>query len=70
VLGPDDLLLSLSDRGRLAVSKLTDAGPEVLSSADVVDWREAWSTPLVYGRRVYVKGQQELLCFELSGATR
>lgn len=67
VLGPDDLLLSLSDRGRLAVSKLTDGGPEVVSSADVVDWREAWATPLVYGRRVYVKGQQELICFELGG---
>jgi outer membrane protein assembly factor BamB len=66
VLTKDGHLLTLSERGRLAASR--DAGDrlEVISQADVVDWREAWSTPLIYGKRLYVKGAQEFLCFDFT----
>jgi outer membrane protein assembly factor BamB len=61
-----DKLLAMSERGKLILARATPAGIESLGQADeVVEGKEVWATPLLYGGRVYVKGGQELVCLEI-----
>jgi hypothetical protein len=47
--------------------RATPQGITLLGQAkDVVEGKEVWSTPLLYGGRLYVKGSQEFSCFDLS----
>ena len=62
-----DRLLTMSERGKLSICKATPEGIELLSQADVLDAREVWSTPLIYGGRLYAKGDTEFVCVDLSG---
>ena len=62
-----DKLLTMSERGKLSLAKATPAGIELLSQADLFDGSDVWSTPLVYGGRLYAKGVSEFVCFDLSG---
>ncbi len=61
-----DKLLTLSERGTLSLMKATPNGISLLGQMkEVVEGKQVWATPLVYGGRVYVKGAQELVCLEL-----
>jgi outer membrane protein assembly factor BamB len=62
-----DRLLTMSDRGKLSICRATPQGIELLAQAQVLDGREVWSTPLLYGGRLYAKGDTEFVCFDLSG---
>jgi outer membrane protein assembly factor BamB len=62
-----DKLLLMSDRGKLSIARATPAGITLLSQADVLDAREVWSTPLLYGGRLYAKGDTEIVCFDMTG---
>ena len=61
-----DRLLGMSERGNLSISRATPEGIDLLAQAQVLDSREAWSTPLLYGGRLYAKGDTEFICFDLS----
>jgi outer membrane protein assembly factor BamB len=61
-----DKLLAMTERGRLILARATPDKIESLGQADeVVEGKEVWSTPLIYGGRVYVKGAQELVCLDI-----
>ena len=62
-----DRLVTMSERGKLSVCRASPGGIELLAQAQLVDAREVWSTPLLYGGRLYAKGDTEFLCFDLSG---
>jgi hypothetical protein len=62
-----DRLVTMSERGKLSICRATPQGIELLAQAQVMDGREVWSTPLIYGGRLYAKGDTEFVCFDLSG---
>ena len=62
----EDKLLLMSERGKLGWARATGEGAELLAQADVLDGTQIWSTPLIYGGRLYAKGTAELLCFDLT----
>jgi len=62
-----DRLLMLSDRGKLILARADANGMELIGQTQLLDSSEVWATPLIYARRVYVKGSEELLCFEPAG---
>jgi outer membrane protein assembly factor BamB len=65
---PGDRMISLGERGTLTLSKITPAGIDVISSFKGPEGTQIWSTPLIYGGRLYAKGEQELICYDLSSA--
>ena len=67
ILRVGDRLLTLSDRGKLSICRGSRDGIELLSQAQILDAREVWASPLLYGGRLYAKGDSELLCVDLSG---
>jgi outer membrane protein assembly factor BamB len=62
-----DRLVTMSERGKLSICKASPQGIELLTQAQVIDGREVWSTPLIYGGRLYAKGDTEFVCFDLTG---
>jgi outer membrane protein assembly factor BamB len=67
VRGADGRMILLSERGKMSLVRATPAGVELAGQGEVVEGKEVWATPCVYGGRVYAKGGQELVCLELSG---
>ena len=65
-----DRLLIMSDRGKLSLARATRDGIQLLSQAQVLDAREVWASPLLYGGRLYAKGDTEFVCLDLSGKHR
>src|SRR5688572_14045260 len=62
-----DKLITMSERGKLSLVRATPDGITLLGQTkDLVEGKEVWSTPLLYGGRLYVKGSQEFSCFDLS----
>jgi outer membrane protein assembly factor BamB len=59
-----DKLLLMSDSGSLTLMRATPDGFSVLGTSQVLDSKEIWATPLLYGGRIYVKGTTELICFK------
>ena len=62
-----DKLITLSERGKLSLVQATPEGIKLLAQTQQFDAREAWSTPLLYGGRLYAKGGEELVCLDVSG---
>lgn len=62
----DGRIISLGERGRLSLANATEAGLNVISGASILDGAQIWATPLVYGGRLYVKGEQEFVCYDIS----
>ena len=60
-------LLTMSERGKLSLCRATKDGIELLGQAEVLDAREVWASPLLYGGRLYAKGDTEFVCVDLSG---
>jgi outer membrane protein assembly factor BamB len=63
----DDRLLAMSERGKLSIARATPEKIELLAQAQLLDAREVWATPLIYGGRLYAKGEAEFVCFDLTG---
>jgi outer membrane protein assembly factor BamB len=59
-----DKLLCLSTSGELILLRAGSAGADTLARAQAVSGERIWSTPLLYGGRIYVKGVKELVCFD------
>jgi outer membrane protein assembly factor BamB len=60
-------LVMMSERGKLSISRASPGGVELLAQAQVLDGREVWSSPLIYGGRLYAKGDTEFVCIDLTG---
>jgi outer membrane protein assembly factor BamB len=63
---PGDRMISLGERGQLTLAKITPAGIDVISSAKGPEGTQVWAMPLIYGGRLYAKGEQELVCYDIS----
>lgn len=59
-------MICLGERGRLTLARATPEKLEKISEADPLDGAEIWTMPLVYGGRLYLKGQQEFVCYDIS----
>jgi hypothetical protein len=46
---------------------MTPAGIDVVSSFKGPEGVQIWAMPLVYGGRLYCKGENELVCYDISG---
>lgn len=64
-----DLLIALSERGKLELARATPKGAQVLSQAPLFDFGTTWSTPLVYRGKLYAMGQDTLVCLDLGNRT-
>lgn len=62
-----DKLITLSERGKLSLVRVTPEGIKLLDQAQPFDAREVWATPLLYGGRLYAKGGEDFACFDVSG---
>ena len=62
-----DMLLLLSDRGNVILGKATKEGFTKAGEAkSVVEGKQVWSAPTIYNGKLYVKGEDELVCFDLA----
>ena len=63
----DDQLICLSERGKLTLLNASPEGYKKVSEMkDAVEGDQVWSTPLIYGGKMYVKGKVDLVCFDVS----
>ncbi|HEY7120449.1 MAG TPA: PQQ-binding-like beta-propeller repeat protein [Tepidisphaeraceae bacterium] len=62
-----DKLLLMSERGKLSLARATADGVQLIGQGQVVEGKEVWATPVLYGGRLYAKGGQELVCVDLTG---
>jgi outer membrane protein assembly factor BamB len=63
-----DKLVALSDGGKVSIVQATPDGHKVLGAFQAVQGDKVWSSPLLYGGRLYVKGPKELVCFDIAPA--
>jgi hypothetical protein len=66
ILRVGDKMITLSERGKLSLVQASPEGIKLLSQTQQFDAREAWSTPLLYGGRLYAKGGEEFDCLDVS----
>jgi outer membrane protein assembly factor BamB len=63
-----DKLIAMSQTGKVILARATPQKYEKISEADLVArTNNAWSTPLVYQGMLYVKGRNELACYDIAG---
>jgi hypothetical protein len=65
---PGDRLITLSEDGVLSLVAVSPQGARVISqfpAASAERDLRVWSTPLLYGGCVYVKGARQLSCYKL-----
>lgn len=61
-----DKMVLMSEEGVLSLAAVSPDGVRLVSQFQAFDGvRQVWSTPLLYGGRLYAKGAKELVCFEL-----
>lgn len=69
VLLPEmDLLIVLSDKGKVAIVKADPAAFTELTSFDAIHGK-TWNHPSVAHGKLYVRNSEEMVCYELPGAT-
>lgn len=62
-----DLLIALSERGKLELIRATPQKAKVLSEVPLFDFLTTWSTPLIYHGKLYAMGKDTLVCLDLGG---
>jgi outer membrane protein assembly factor BamB len=64
-----DKLYAMSQSGALSLMSATPQEFKLISQAQIFDagYAEVWSTPLIYHGKLYAKGQNELVCLDISG---
>ena len=61
-----DRVIAVGERGTASLARATPAEFKLISSAKLVEGTEVWAMPLIYGGRLYVKGQQDFVCYDIS----
>lgn len=64
-----DLLIALSERGKLLLVHATPQAAKVLSEVPLFDFGTAWSTPLIYHGKLYAMGKDTLVCLDIGTRT-
>jgi outer membrane protein assembly factor BamB len=64
-----DLLIALSERGKLSLVRATPQGATVLSRVSLFDFGTTWSTPLIYRGKLYAMGKDTLVCLDIGSRT-
>jgi outer membrane protein assembly factor BamB len=64
-----DLLITLSEHGKLGLIRATPQGATVLSQVPLFDYSMTWSTPLIYHGKLYAMGEDTLVCLDLGSRT-
>jgi hypothetical protein len=60
-------MILLSQTGRLTLAKVTPAGFDQISSVpNFVEGRDVWASPTIHDGKLYVKGERELVCVDIS----
>lgn len=63
----DDKLILLGETGRAYLVKATPEGMAKISEFEAIaKGKEVWATPLVYNGRLYLKGNDDLRCYDIS----
>ncbi len=63
-----DKMILLSERGKLTLGQATPEKFTKISQMDsAVDGKQVWSSPLVYEGKLVVKGEDEAICYDISG---
>ena len=62
-----NMLVTMSERGRLSLVTATPEGVRLVAQSQVLDARDLWSTPLIYRGRLYVKGGEQFVCLDVGG---
>jgi outer membrane protein assembly factor BamB len=62
-----DLLIAMSERGKLSLVKATPESAKVISQVPLFDFLKTWSTPLIYHGKLYAMGKDTLVCLDISG---
>lgn len=62
-----DLLVALSERGKLLLLHATPQSVKKLSQVPLFDFLTTWSTPLIYHGKLYAMGKDILVCLDLGG---
>ena len=61
-----DKMVTMSEKGMLSLVRVSPGGVSLVNQFEAFDGvAQVWSTPLLYGGRLYAKGPKELVCFEL-----
>jgi hypothetical protein len=63
------LIVTLSERGKLALVRATPQGVKVLSQVPLFDFGTTWSTPLIYHGKLYAMGKDTLVCLDIGNRT-
>jgi outer membrane protein assembly factor BamB len=61
-----DKLVTLTERGKLSLSTVSKTGVTPIASFKAVDGGNVWSSPVISNGKLYVKGADELVCFDVS----
>jgi outer membrane protein assembly factor BamB len=61
-----DKLITMSERGRLSLVWATPKQYKLISSVPLFDYSQVWSNPLIYRGKLYAKGENDLVCLDIS----
>ena len=61
-----DKIIAMSERGKLSLIQATPTAYKLLSQTSLFDYSQVWSTPLVYRGKLYAKGENDLVCLDIS----
>lgn len=61
-----DKIICLSERGKLTFAQITPDGPKVLNESSPFSAEKIWSDPVIYHSKLYIKGTDELICYDIS----
>lgn len=59
-------LVTMSERGKLCLVEATPTGHKLISQVALFDYSQVWSTPLIYRGKIYAKGENDLVCLDVS----
>jgi outer membrane protein assembly factor BamB len=64
-----DKLIVMSERGKLFLIEATPSVNRVISSVQLFDFSQTWSSPLIYHGRLYCMGKDNLVCLDIANHT-
>lgn len=60
-----DMLIAMSQNGKLSLIRATPQGVKVISQVKLFDFGTTWSSPLLYRNKLYAMGKDTLVCLNI-----